>query len=203
MSLPLWKQTHAVRFCCAAPTLVTKRRFSNVVNLSQVPIVNEPCGAHGAPRRFRSFHDIHALAPLLHCYEHAQQQFLASLNVSGSAQFSVTSCDTLVQRLRMIVAHQCHHLQHLVMLDLRQEPHMFVDGHAVGMYTLQHMFHEVDQDTWHTAVGLSSARGVQGVQVGCIRYMVWCMHTRQFPHYTSTYVCQHRNWSKVTMVNDC
>lgn len=141
-------------------TLCIHQQRHSLITHAQLAIVNEPCRKNAIPKRFRSFHDMHALAPFLFGFDHAHKEFLASLNVSGSGQFSQTSCNTLVQWIKQVAAvNRGQRLEHLIMLDLRQEPHMFVHGHAVGMYTPADMFYEVDQHTW--TVGCQG-----GIQVG-------------------------------------
>lgn len=74
---------------------------------------------------------------------------LARLNVSGSGQFTETGLPVLLARLCKV-----HPLRHLIVYDMRQEPHMFVDGHAVGLYEPADMFSCIDADQWQAANGL-------------------------------------------------
>lgn len=106
-------------------------------------IVNQPkCTT--SLKRFRTFHDVHKLHPSL-----LQSKPLANLNVSGSGQFTEHGLEVWLEKLR-----RAHPLQHLVIFDMRQEPHMFVDGHAVGLYQPADLFNAIPADQWCTAKGL-------------------------------------------------
>lgn len=74
----------------------------------------------------------------------------AGLCISGSGQYTEAGLATLLEHLRLVHPP----LQHLILFDMRQEPHMFVDGHAVGLYEPADMFHAVDADVWRNASGL-------------------------------------------------
>jgi hypothetical protein len=88
-----------------------------------VPLIRDEADTPGLPRHFRTTTDpfpADAPAPL------PSRAGLDNLRASGSAQFTVAQLQAIVER----VGHP------LVVIDLRQESHGFLDGQAVSWYAM-------------------------------------------------------------------